>query len=517
MTSFIGDYVHYFKRDYLQYSTTQNTLTSFDPNAVLEEQAKEIKRMLEERYKHRALNLEGIENQLNFYFRGINQDATLQNNMTPQQFQQVHNIIMKKIDAGVVQINPFTLASAINKGGIDVVALKTQVEYRKNKIKSIENVAANILEREQNAKADSSVQQSTIENSIKFICSAIEATNSDNLRPQLALLEQEWSKLQSMTPGKLYSRQDQQTKNVLTLITEMVGNFKVGSSTLHGTYAEYIIEFTNLLAQNKATKTFAETIEEFSQNLSDAAKKTKGQLTSRKALVGANFSHDFVDLGIVVDNNVRWRLDDDKHGNYIYATGTQDKVDVDIMFEDLKIPASVKNYNFNNPVRDMHFLEGRSILVLLQDKPDLLNHYLNIAAPHGDANFDNRLIGKSSEVMKLAILLKALAGGIYALDGSGTINPSEQAEIIVINDNSQGKFRVFSVAWILDKVERKINSLVKTGDFDTLRLRNDWVGGAAANKKNAKARITNLLKQLHNAKVSVSIDKGVFLDKDGNF
>ena len=135
--SFIGDYVHYYKKDYLQYSITQNTPTSFNPNQVLEEQLRDIKRMLEEKYKHEKFDFAGIEDQLNFYFYNIN-NTHLENNMTDEQFQQVHNAIMAKINAGLVKIDPFTLSSAVNKGGIDEKALQQQIQLRDKKIKTIE-------------------------------------------------------------------------------------------------------------------------------------------------------------------------------------------------------------------------------------------------------------------------------------------------------------------------------------------------------------------------------------------
>lgn len=515
--SFIGDYVHYYKKDYLQYSITQNTPTSFNPNQVLEEQLRDIKRMLEEKYKHEKFDFAGIEDQLNFYFYNIN-NTHLENNMTDEQFQQVHNAIMAKINAGLVKIDPFTLSSAVNKGGIDEKALQQQIQLRDKKIKTIEQWASSVLEYDRKAqKQHKEIKKSTIENRILFIEKAILLTDSTNLIEQLNVLKTSWGELQNAAPGaKQFSRADKDTANILILINELIKNFKMGSSTLHGLYAEYIVEFTNMLAQNKATKTFTEIVNDFSASLNEMGKKTKGQSTSRKALLASNFSHDFVDLNIVVDNNPKWRVQDEANGNYIYAAGTQDKVDVDIAFQDFIIPASVKNYNFNNPISDMHFLEGRSILTLLQDNSTLLNHYLNIAAPHGDSNFDNKLIAKSNEVMKLSILLKALEGGVYALSGKG-VKQTEKAEIIVINDNTQGKFRVFSLSWILDKVENKVNELVKTGEFDTLRLYNNWAGGKKHEYKSAKVRISKMLAQLHGLKVSVSIPKEIFLDSSGNF
>ena len=58
---------------------------------------------------------------------------------------------------------------------------------------------------------------------------------------------------------------------------------------------------------------------------------------------------------------------------------------------------------------------------------------------------------KAKDIMKLTILVKALVGGVYTRQGR-----SGEAEFFIINDNSQGKYRVFNMYDIVRKIEENM-------------------------------------------------------------
>ena len=160
-------------------------------------------------------------------------------------------------------------------------------------------------------------------------------------------------------------------------------------------------------------------------------------------------------------------------------------------------------------VKDVHLLSGRSVLALVQDYEIFLNHYLNVVSNHPDKEPNTIDLTQAHEAMKLTILLKALEGGVFSNKGY-----TDKAELFIINDNSQGKFKVYYIFDILDEVSKKLEYL-KTGEYDEVtKLNNDWIGvEKEPNMSDAKVRISNLLKQLHEMPLEVSVSKQIFLDK----
>ena len=113
--------------------------------------------------------------------------------------------------------------------------------------------------------------------------------------------------------------------------------------------------------------------------------------------------------------------------------------------------------------------------------------------------------------MKLTVLLKALAGGVAGRSADGQIGMSQEADLFIINDNSVGRFRVYLIDDILNAVQANID-LLKTGGLDHLsKLSNTYVGSRGdLNMGDARVRISNLLAQLHQMELQVSIGKQVF-------
>ena len=151
-----------------------------------------------------------------------------------------------------------------------------------------------------------------------------------------------------------------------------------------------------------------------------------------------------------------------------------------------------------NPSTDIHLLSGRSVLALVQEYENFVNHYLNISAEHDDSEPPGGLLNAASVAMKLTVLLKALVGGVAGRTKNGQIGMSQQADLFIINDNSVGRFRVYLIDDILNAVQRNID-LLKTGVLDkTSKLSNSYVGSRSdMNMGDARIRISNLLAQLH--------------------
>lgn len=350
-----------------------------------------------------------------------------------------------------------------------------------------------------------SVYKDTIENRLEVlgqIRQSITGTSgAEELVKKLESLESKWSEIRGKDTNnpKINKNIEQSFINDLNAT---ISSFLSGNPTVHGIYAEAIVILTNYILNAKALGKTNFLTTDFLKALETNNKGTK---TSAKGLKASNFSKDFVDLGQITKKIA------DVNGNYFSAHETQDKVDVEIEVKDLKVPASIKNYNLQNTYmsKDIHLLSGRSILTLVQDYDVFLNHYLNVVSNHPDKEPGEIDLTQAHEAMKLTILLKALEGGVFSNKGY-----ADKAELFIINDNSQGKFKVYYISDILDKVSKKLEYL-KTGDYDEVKkLDNEWVGAKKdLDMSNAKIRISNLLSQLHGMALDVSISKQIFLDK----
>lgn len=427
----------------------------------------------------------------------------------------IHEEIGKKLDRVSIDYN--TLSSALITGDFNAAVLEAKNGYSEDLMSQLKDFAKK-TDLGQSGKAN----RKNVEDRIKLLIkvrerlAAEDPTNSKALRKRLKSLETEWNALVKLLDNYKkgsHNRLDLSKKRYARFVNELnevISSFLSGSTTLHGEYAEAVIVATNYLANAKALQVTGDIL----GGLPNALKQgVKGRNASATGLLSVNFDSDFVDLKQVVAGTVYDNKNSmDSEGNVFSTKITQDKVDVEIIVNGMKVPASVKNYNMGNPKTDIHLLSGRSVLALVQEYDNFVNHYLNVVAEHDDKEPSKNLLDSASEAMKLTVFLKALAGGIASRTKSGEIGFSQQADLFIINDNSVGRFRVYLIDEILDAVQRRVD-LLKTGALDSMnKLSNDYVGSLDnLNMGDAKVRISNLLAQLHQMELQVSIGKEVFV------
>lgn len=195
---------------------------------------------------------------------------------------------------------------------------------------------------------------------------------------------------------------------------------------------------------------------------------------------------------------------------------TQDKVDVEAVYKDengkilqpLKI--SVKNVNASSSF-DIHILRGSSVLQMLQDDGEFLNHYLNIVPIRDKGqNAGNALREEYHQVAKAMILARALTGSSFRVNKSGGAPYDQQVNAFFILDNSRGRFVAYAMSDIIKQISNNLQDLhtIKTGDFDKAMssLKNTWAGGPRSPEA-ANSRIIDLLAQLHRMKLDVGLSK----------
>lgn len=196
--------------------------------------------------------------------------------------------------------------------------------------------------------------------------------------------------------------------------------------------------------------------------------------------------------GYVIDNDTK---------TMVSVLASQGKVDVAITWNDKYIPISAKNVNINSSF-GVHVLSGSSLLYLLQDEnTDFVNHYLNILAQHDDGEIN---LPAAHDAAKTTILYKALSGKTY-----GRENMS--ADIFLVNDNKSGTVRAYDIPTLVKKASENLDLYTEITanktDLAKIKLKNEYV------ESGYKSRISNLIAQVHQQKVSAALKPNLLLNK----
>ncbi len=511
----IGDYVHAYYKNYLKYGISQkDEKQKSQPREIFINHEKNIKASASHRKFLLAMNninKKEIEKQLNYFF-----DA--QKKTRPSNLGEINQkdleLMLKAVEEHLqeklknVDIDPSTLSiTNITNENAEKVILAMGQEASQEIIDTLKKFSTNKI----GAESKESVYKSTIEDRLKVLSQIRQSITgkegTKELVKKLESLEIRWYGTQEQAGIKdMYAGGSKINKNIgQTFINDLnatISSFLSGSPTAHGVYAEAIVILTNYILNAKA---LGKTNFVITDLLKALKTNSKGAKTSAKGLKASNFSKNFVDLGQVTGKIA------DANGNYFSIRETQDKVDVEIEVKGLKVPASIKNYSLQNTYYNegIHLLSGRSVLTLVQDYDVFLNHYLNIVSNHPDKEPGEIDLTQAHEAMKLTILLKALEGGVFS-----NKEYTDSAELFIVNDNSRGKFKVYYIFDILNEISKKLKYL-KTGEYDKVKkLDNEWIGAEKdLDMSNAKIRISNLLRQLHEMTLEVSISKQIFLDK----
>lgn len=504
----IGNYVHLYYKNYLKYSlNTPESGNEETPNIqkIFEEQTNLIYK--NSKSKKENIKIKELEDLLNFYF-----NPNKNTKLTPEE----ENI--KKYSPYLIDAVKESLGKAANKININQKLAAEAINGRYDSILKQANYDfVNYYKRELNERDQ--VYKSSMTRLINELLELREkiasnqSKNAKELSEKIKVFVDQWEEIKKSNIGKWV--QVKNSKNNKTFFDEL-NKFLSELSLANVTQAGGIIgELGTIgitaLANIQTGKEVNNVVQYLKEEMS---KRIKGQDRSKKGLLLTNFDTDYVNLDQVVQGTNY--IKDKNTGNYFTTRFTQDKVDIEVEFGGEKILGSVKNYNLaNTKFEDIHLLSGRSVLALVQEYGDFVNHFLNIAAEHED-NEDaehSKILDKAIFVMKLTILLKALQGAVYAKDRNGQTGNTAMVDVFIVNDTSVGKYKVYSINEILDAIENKI-SFLKTGDFDEIsRLSNDPVDlNEGLNMADARIRISNLLAQLHSMSLQVSIDRQIFTE-----
>lgn len=503
----IGNYVHLYYKNYLKYSlNTPESEKEETPNIqkIFEEQTNLIYK--NSKIKKENIKVQELEDLLNFYF-----NPNKNTKLTPEE-ENIKKYSPYLIDAvkkslgkagNKIEVTQELAAKAITGDYGDILkqADYNFIKYYKKELNERDWVYKSSMTRL--IKELLGLREKIVSNQIN---------NAEGLLEKLNKLNEEWTKIKTENKGKwIQVKNSENNKTFFDELNNLLGELSLANVTqAGGMIGELGVVGITALANIQTGKEVNNIVQYLEEEMS---KRIKGQDRSKKGLKLENFDIEhYVNLDQVVSGTSY--IKDGKTGNYFTTKFTQDKVDIEVEFGGEKILGSVKNYNLaNTKFEDIHLLSGRSVLALVQEYGDFVNHFLNIAAEHEDnENTEHgEFLNDAIVIMKLTILLKALQGAVFAKDRNGQIGNTATVDVFIINDTSIGRYKVYSINEILNAIEDNID-LLKTGDFDKMsRLSNDPVDlNEGLNMADARVRISNLLAQLHSMSLQVSIDRQIF-------
>lgn len=495
----IGDYIHYNSMNYLKYGLSENNENQ-KPNIekVFKEQIDNLHNLAN--FKKDKNYVEKIQTQLNYYFDATKKTETLTSELSSEDIDNMKKAISNFLGEKMKNINIDEKTLKGHKTDNDLINEKNRVN------KDIYERLSLLASKDKLAPKGQRVTVKKLSERIKAILELRQNAKSENIIQTLDNLIIQWQIFKEENKGLFTNRSvtlKPQGQKFINDLNDFISQFLKSNTGLAGEYAEAVVVATNFLVNTTTDKTI--------ENIEKALEKgVKGTERSSKGLDTSLFSKEFVNLEKVVANSIYHKVEGkDGFDNYYSINVTQDKVDAIITFNQLDIATSIKNYDLSNIwFKDIHFLKGRSVLALTQEFTTFINHYLNIMGTKPKISEGNYL-NDAQKIMKLTILLKAIQGSVFSNKGK-----TRAAELLIINDNSKGEFKVYTIDQILSRVEADIN-LLKTGDLDNIpedENFNDFIGQIGVlNRKNAKERISRLLAELHQMELNVSIDKKVFL------
>lgn len=539
-----GHYVHSKYENYLTYGLVQKAGGKpIDPMKALDDQSKEIqRRSIEAKYTNKA-GIKKIEDQLNTYFDVIKGNK-IDDRLTQEQLDMIHQAILEYYEKIMKNktIDRETLAASVT-GGNNSLALELSESFGTIFEKELQAILAH-----KNVSENESISISNIEKKLSELIllrkkigeSSIKVSNAlSNYLKEIDALDKLWKDILSdaKTVTKKYSFNTGKGKDDTYVLLSSHSSGRDFAQRLNAVIRIAKIAKAQLAAGTYAEAMAAATMHVLNKHAFANVEEVK-QLFVDKVL-GQNKHKKLVDnygwLNYHIDGNVFGKESKDEKqtysggksrikdaaGNYVSTHETQDKVDIILEFEGLEIPASIKNYNLAGKLPGITFHSGSSVYELIQDFKDFAFHYMNIKGTHtvsGDLHPSQTIINEADRILKLTMLLKALAGGFkYSIDESkGTVGYSQEADLIVLNDNSQGKYKVYSINEILNRVEEQVNLITLGNELDNsgYLLPNDFIASSNPNKiysiELARQRITLLLNKLDAMKLHISIDKTVF-------
>lgn len=520
-TSGIGNYIHFNFNNYRSSGiaighSTDSSSSSINPTAILNKygQSFAANRFIAGSMETAAQ----IEKNLNYFYGNNTQTISGgEEGLTSEQReaiqQAVEQIITSKVNLNLNNLsvtanNTIDLGKvfgALSTSGINSVqAIANRINALNNALSQIDPTDTSMIERINNLR-----------------------TEWDNIKSQSNIVMSSTNGAANLSQIKT-SQYNIGNKNFIVELNDVISDLQATSVNYWaGLAAEAVVALTNAVLEKRVKAEAADLVKAFIGEDGKSSFRV-GTNQSMKTLNSSNFSNL---VAMSAEESISTNLTDiinrgkaagQKLASFdngqIQLSASMDKVDAVINGE----PVSIKNvqpykdyleYHLSNYI-NLYSSSSATVLALVQDEPNFVNHYLNVMSSnvsHNSAPGIDGMRSAASAAMSTLLFQKALSGGVTNLGGK-----SENAKYLVVNvRNDQGKWKVYS----MESLIAQVNNLLISGQSKEAGLRIDGFNpsGLIANEfftppiqyssKGANARITKIVAALATAKLSISISK----------
>ena len=473
--SAIGDYVHYSAIGYINHGTTVRGQPDSFAAMVFNAQRSKIIQSQIGKEAFTPQERADLENAITQLMRPVGSDEEiaaineLWNAMIKEFEAEFQNDVAGRISRSTANIgssNPLIGVKKIQKsagGGVRYSTILTRIGQINDSIQLIPN-----------SKSKQELMQRV--ESIYGMVSELSGETREILASTGYNLEAKKATGQMSVNSRMYTWDE--AGPVLAAINRLAAKSKGAAGLQKGTLFEYMIAVAPLVGQGGGLK-----------RLQEAISHVVGTTGKSKVTFDPNDFAPAVNLQKVLGNSYKYDANENLYSTTIAA---QDKVDVELTFNEKSVGVSAKNVNLQSGF-DIHLLSGASMLSLLASiGSDYANHYLNVVATNGNYMLGS-LINLAHESFKVSALLLAFEG--YR---SG----AAKANVFIVNDNTTGRVRVYNIADLILAATSTINSYAVTangGPIESIQLKNEW------NEEGYPGRITELLASVHAQKISVTL------------
>lgn len=459
----IGDYVHYYAKNYLNYGTTKENAFN-----MWKSQKGAIRNKAN---SNRSPLTKAEREELQLAISSIIKSAPGEDSKIASAQYMVENLIVKEFDDAARRLNWDTGNMEWEDDEKNRVLGK--LHRSRNETKQLELDLKKTLDKANKLK--------TIMENYIGVPSAKDAQRlRHDMKDLQALIRQTERKMKARVKQQGWTWQTPEMTDLQLMqnINRLIETYAAypNINTQKGYALEAIIAMAPYVAQEMA--------------IEEAAKQISGGQHEKVEIDSKRFA-DFLQLEV---------------GNNVFAeisgSSSQGKVDVRLNWNNKIAKISAKNVNLSSGHAWVHIVSGSSLLFLLQDTNTIfLNHFLNLMAEHPDNSI--ALKEKRQQILtevKLILFYKALSGNSYK---------RSSADTFIINDNSsKSGVRVYCINDIVQSVLNSGStqniSITNTAgtSINNIRFQNTWIDG----DESGKNRITNLLLFVHQQKINVKFN-----------
>lgn len=538
----IGDYIHYTKKNYLNYGINHKGFKARDgrihtggdgvnqkvanngttlgaiSNAFIK-QKENMKREVE-MSPHSAVNIKFLESSLNSFANTSNSDAMYDKayKILEDYLQEKHKVAVAQMDRRTRNVLPRDTIPAKDPSILNqyISKIDRKEEEGFNYLRTFVNRSQQMLDKLE-AGFSSRMSQKQL-NQIYEVITEVQKMESNVIKELQAKNIPTSEYLTALNAVKVeYAKYDKDNKSFVDKFNDAIALFKTNILGAKGDYMELFLDMYQMHANGLGGAAIAQ---EFGKVLKTGT-KLKGEQGTKIKLNKNRFSSN---LTKIYDTEGHCLLDtsvynpDKDHKFYEFTNNlgeivaiheTQDKIDNILTVDGKTYKISAKNYNLSDTERDISIVSGMSMLNLLASRTStsFTNHYLNtMSIKHvlpnknsPNAKMNLKYVTLAKEAMKMTILN-------FALKGYKTT--ADQADTFVVNDNTTGKIRVYDMNSLLRNIFAQENLIdvytnisVNGKSFDSMQpFANKW-------GTTPWTRIANLLADVHRAKIHAAIKK----------